>query len=277
MAITDAELIRNMINVLQESHVPATSIDEAVATGVLQRLRKYSKSFLPGGGGQGQREVQVAGYSYAKIWQKFMQREGTTYKDVDWQDLRRFLSSPNIARSLKLSDDLMGSPLNIQEIQSIVADKRVRNAIAKEIDTARAGDNTHAPLDKILPATGNITSLMNVEIGGAPVGADDQTSQDTRAKRAEIIVLAILEAAVVLMFRKAQEMEPSSTPAAQPPATAAAQPATQPPSTQAAAPAAAQPAASAPPVALAQQVSTLARSGVPAGQLNAILNIMGGI
>jgi hypothetical protein len=170
----------------------------------------------------------------------------------------------------------MGSPLNIQEIQSIVADKRVRNAIVKEIDTARAGDSP-ALLGKILPATGNITSLMNVEIGGAPEGADDPTSQDTRAKRAEIIVLAILEAAVVLMFRKAQEMEPSSTPAAQPPATAAAQPATQPPSTQAAAPAAAQPAASAPPVALAQQVSTLARSGVPAGQLNAILNIMGGI
>ena len=75
MAITDAELIRNMINVLQESHVPANSIDEAVATGVLQRLGKYSKSFLPGGGGQGQREVQVAGYSYAKIWQKLREWE----------------------------------------------------------------------------------------------------------------------------------------------------------------------------------------------------------
>lgn len=221
MAITDAELIRKMINVLQESHVPANSIDEVVATGVLQRLGKYTKSFLPGGGGQGQREVQAAGYSYAKIWQKFMQRGGATYKDVDWQDLRRFLSSPNIARSVKLSDDLMGSPLNIQEIQSIVADKRVRNAIAKEIATARAGNNTHAPLGKILPATGNITSLMSVEIGGAPVGADDQTSQAARAKRAEIIVLAILEAAVVLMFRKDQGMEPSSTPVAPPSATAA--------------------------------------------------------
>lgn len=245
MAITDAELIRNMINVLQESQAPANSIDEAVATGVLQRLRKYSKSFLPGGGGQGQREVQAAGYSYAKIWQKFMQREGITYTDVDWQDLRRFLSSPNIARSLKLSDDLMGSPLNIQEIQSIVADKRVRNAIVKEIDTARVEDNIHAPLGKILPATGNITSLMNVEIGGA--GGSGQAAIAKRAKRAEIIVLAILEAAVVLMFRKGQEMEPSSTPVAPPSTTAApAAPAPAAPGAPAAAAPGGSPAAAAP-------------------------------
>lgn len=258
MAKTDAELIRNMIEVLQESHAPANSIDEAVATGLLQRLGKYSKSFLPGGGGQGQREVQAAGYSYAKIWQKFMQREGITYKDVDWQDLRRFLSSPSIARSLKLSDDLMGSPLNIQEIQSIVADKRVRNAVVKEIATARAGDDTHAPLREILPATGNITSLMNVEIGGAPVGADDQTSQATRAKRAEIIVLAVLEAAVVLMFRKGQEMEPSSTSVAPPSTTAA--PAAPAPAAPAARPAPAAPAAAAPaalPNLNAQEIQSL--------------------
>lgn len=278
MAKTDAELIRNMITVLQESHVAVDAIDEAVATGLLQRLAKFSKSFAPGGGGQGQREVQAAGYNYAKLWQKFMQREGVSYQDVEWQDLRRFLSSPQIANSLVLAGDGRGTPLNMQEIQSIVADKRVRNAIAKEIATARAEDPQDAPLSQILPASGNISSLLNKEIGGEPVGADDQTSKAARAKRAEIIVLGILEAAVVVMFRKSQEMEPSTTPTAQAqPAAVATAPAATPTQPAPGPTAQAQTAPSTPVAPLAQQVATLARAGVPSSQLNAILNIMGGI
>lgn len=170
MAKNDAEFMRSMLTILQESAAGFLGDSHSLAhkSSVAQRLA-------------------------LRLWSQFMQKEGLDYNTVNWQHITEFLSDPHLANSLMVFDTGGQPSLTVQQIESLVSDWRVRRAIVKGnklLDIVGA----NKPLSQILPTA-------------ADVSADGQPISTARAKRAEMIVMSILEAAVVAMFRKANDLE----------------------------------------------------------------------
>ena len=261
MANNDAELMRQLVNTLQQQP-QQQNIDEALMP-MLTRISKFfdmSSVTSP-------IKVQSGTRKLNNLWNRAMfvkHKQG--YSEVTWITLLRFLGS-NAARSINLGraadgSAIQGMPLSMDQIEQIVSDRNIRAAIFNEFKVNRVNDPKNAPLDRTVPRSGNLAQVRNQYIGGDPRVGTLPPSDPTRAarlaaraKRAEIVCLTILEAAVIEMIQQG-EGSPTGPDAAEVRTTTTA--------TQAPVPAPAAVQASAPAAVTAAQIASIkAALGMP--------------
>lgn len=261
MASNDAELIRKMINAVEKTKdIQSTALMEgqeveeafpvlkqAVQSKLLGLAGKFSRRM------EGQNQAKKALVPYLKMFVTQMGRKNQDWDTVTWRTVLNYMIS-NASLRLPLGE-FEPQQLKSQDITNIIADDLARKRIQKYM-------GTQGPfLNSLMPK--NISSKMNMPVAG---------NQGKTA--AQNLITGLFMEAIQVMFDKAQDSPeyqgPAHPQAAPAPATTPAQPTS-------GSTAQAQPAPATPVAPLAQQVATLARAGVPSNQLNAILNIMGGI
>lgn len=210
MANNDAELMRQLVNSINGTPQPE-NIDEALMPMLARISKMFDMSSIASS-----IQVQSGTRKLNNLWNRamFVKHKGG-YSEVTWLTLLRFLGS-NAATRINLGraadgSAIQGRPLNMDQIQQIVSDQRIRAAIFKEFKVNKVNDPRNAPLDRTVPRSGDLAPVRNQYIGGDPrVGTlppNDPTRaarMAARAKRAEIVCLTILEAAVIEMIQQGE-------------------------------------------------------------------------
>lgn len=210
MANSDAELMRNMLNKINEQEL--SELDEAIMP-MLSRISKFTNKLFDFSAVTSSLQVQRSTGKFNNLWNRALfvkHKEG--YSQAQWITFFRFLGS-NAAKSLQLGtatdgSTIQGTPLDQDQIKQLIADRNVRAAIFNEFRLNKVNDPRNAPFDRVVPSSGDFTTLLSKPIGGdLRLGTlpDSDPSKAirlaARVKRAEIICLTILEAAVVEMIQ----------------------------------------------------------------------------
>ena len=224
MAITDAELMRKMINTLQappaQSLMEQQQVEEAFPV-----LRQQAWSKLYGLASKfskrkaGQNQAKKALVPYLQKFLIYMGRKNQKWDDVTWRTVMNYLIS-NVSLTLPLGE-YRPQRLTNAEVIEIIHDDQARKRMAKYLGRGQSGQ-----LNTLLPL--NIGSVLQEPVTG--------TQKD--ATLAQKLITALFVEAIQVMFEKAGGGQQFSAPAAPaaPGAPAAAAPAA--PGAPAAAPAA---------------------------------------
>lgn len=186
----DAQLMRKMLNVVNQTPAAANTLPlELELNEDITRLKRAT-TWLKGLFSKQQRGVADVLRGAAPLlrqFERYLGRKNQTYENLTWQTIVLFLGS-NAAQSIPVGKQ-RGVPLNLDQIGEILDDVTFRNAVQQQLLKEKVAVGS---LSAWFPTGANLNSKR-----GQPVGGPTPTN---RARRSEIILHNLLEAAVSKMF-----------------------------------------------------------------------------
>jgi len=162
---TPAHEIRNLIQLVESEHAPATApVQEAFPV-----LKQAIKAKLAGVAGKfssrmkGHALIQKALVPYMNMFARHMGIRGKNWDTVTWKDVLNFVAS-RASLSLPL-EEFEPQQLTALEIKRVIADPSQRAIVAQYLGPMRN------QLPKLMPQ--NISSVWNTKVGGNSANAAD--------------------------------------------------------------------------------------------------------
>lgn len=187
---TDAQLMREMLNVVNKTHglqlSPNTDLELDEDITRLKRATTWLKGLFSKQQ-RGVADVLRGAAPLLRQFERYMGRKNQTYENLTWQTIVLFLGS-NAAQSIPVGKQ-RGVPLNLAQIGEILDDATFRNAVQQQLLKEKVAVGS---LTSWFPTSASLSAKR-----AQPVGGPTPTN---RARRSEIILHNLLEAAVSKMF-----------------------------------------------------------------------------